>query len=200
MQKRDIITLDNIKLDLSLVNHLNFENITRWRFAFSIPMTLLAILLGFAFFIAFENIWIGVLLFLMPLYHIIQYLIACKKYILQKKAIYETMTRKDICISVEHLSHISKETIYEPYGFLRGHATKEVSFLSFRSSIHWRLLRGGEFYKWSKEYCMNAYGIESTSISGDKFFLISLQLFQNITCVYPCKYFTLDENLKSEKQ
>ena len=44
---------------------------------------------------------------------------------------------------------------------------------------------------------MSAYGIESTTIPGDEFFLISLQLYQNITCIYPCKYFTLDENLKS---
>ena len=197
MQKEDMITLDNIKVDLSLVNDLSFENITRWRLAFILPMTLIAILLGLVSFIVFANIWIGVLLFLIPLYHIIQYLIACKKYISQKKAICETVTREDICISVEQLSHISRETIYEPYSSLRGHATKEVSFLNFRSSRRWRLLSGGKFYKWSKEHYMSAYGIESTSIPGDEFFLISLQLYQNIACIYPCKYFALDENSKS---
>ena len=37
--------------------------------------------------------------------------------------------------------------------------------------------------------------VEKTSIPDDEFYYVSLQGFEDVSCVYPCKFFELDKKL-----
>ncbi len=198
MARKETIRLDNIKQDLRQVASSKFACMSEWRFVDIPPLTLIAILMGVASYLLFEHVWMGLPVFLMAAYHIVQYIIACKRYIDEKRAIREVSKREDVCVSTERLSRVSIETIHEPH--LRGrrsHALKVVDFLNFHSCKRWRLW-GGSFYAWSKEYYMSADGIGNISIPEDEFFYVSLQHHPDIACVYPRKYFVLEERLKDD--
>ena len=194
--KQDKITITNIKSDLNKIAFFYFDKITEWRLTYIVPITIIALLLG----IVFKNVFIGLLIFSVATYHIIQYIIACKRYIVQKKAIRKVTVRSDVCVSIESLTSITNERIYEPYiGFSGRHAyaTKEVMFFNFRSFRRWRNI-SCMHYEWSKEYCMSPKGLDNISIIGNEFFYISLQGYPDISYIYPSKYFILDKSLRDD--
>lgn len=196
MTKKETVTFENIKADLSKIADIDFENVKEWRTTFIFPLTIASLLLGIASYIAFKNVWAGVVLFLIPLYHIVRFFIAYKNYKIRKNAIAMASKREDISISSEILSHVSTEQIYEPYmGVRRVHYMKEVEFLNFRSFKRWRAWTFSKLYEWSEEHYMSGDTVEKISMPGDEFFYVSLQGFNEISCVYPCKFFVLDKNL-----
>lgn len=196
MVKKETVTFENIKADLNKIADIGFESIKEWRFTFIFPLTMASLLLGIASYIAFKNILAGIILFFIPLYHLVRFFISYKEYKIRKKAIARVSKREDISISLECLSHVSTEQIYEPYmGFRRVHYMKEVNFLNFRSFKRWRVGTIGTLYEWSEEHYMSGDTVEKTSMPEDEIFFVSLQGFDEIACVYPCKFFVLDKNL-----
>ena len=191
---KEKLTLFNIKHDLHNVASFKISNASDWRFSYIVPITLLAIMIG----VLTKSILIGLLIFSVAAYHIVLYIPSCKEYFRQKKAIKEALDRGDISISVEKLSHIGTESIYEPHmGGRRVHEFKTVTFYYFVSGTRWRLPEVYKHYGWSKEYYLSNKGLENISVEGNEFYYISLQGEYDIAYIYPCKIFQLDAGLKN---
>lgn len=200
MVKKETVTLQNIKEDLNKLiafrSSIKAEVFLGGAFGF----TLLSLLLG----ILTKLVWLGVLLFLPALVLFILYGVFIKKAVAQKSALRKISSREDILISVERLSHISEEEIYEPYiSHKRAHSFKTVKFFCF-NSLRWRLLSYRTFgrptenfihYSWSKEYSFSPQGLENVSLQGDEFYYVSLKNHPDVAYIYPCKYFELEEGL-----
>ena len=76
--------------------------------------------------------------------------------------------------------------------------TKEVKFYYFSAGRSWRVPSTGCHYKWSKDYYFTTQGLLNISVSGNEFFYVSLQGHFEISYIYPCKFFTLSEELKTK--
>ncbi|MBQ8416923.1 MAG: hypothetical protein IJX13_08545 [Clostridia bacterium] len=193
---KDTLTLSNITNDLKSIAFFNFSNMADWRFAYIVPITLLALLIGFLL----KNIWLGFLIFLFAVYHIVRFVMEYKNHRARKQALNSRLERGEISISIEKLSHITEEMIYEPYTSFtgRGRSAKQVTFYHFHSGVSWRVPSGKIHYEWSKDYHMSSKGLENISISGNDFFYISLQGYHDVVYVYPCNCFVLDNDLISK--
>lgn len=200
MQQKETLSLSGISRDLGIIADMQISNVGDWRLSYIVPMTTAALLLG----VLLKNFWIGILIFSVAAYHIVRYVSECKDYRGKKNAIRCIIDRGDISISVEKLSHISHETIYEPHSHghisrnRHAHLTKEVTFYYFMSGGSWRVPKVDKHYTWSKEYYMSSRGLENISIQDDEFFYISLKGNPYIAYIYPCKIFALDEKLRED--
>lgn len=191
---KDKITLDAIRQDLKKIVLWQMSNKEEWRLSRIIPITLLAITLG----LLLERVWVGVLVFLFATPHIIRYVIECKEYRAQKKAVLALIERGDISISVERLSHIATETIYEPHSVRKStRSTKTIKRFYFEGGAQWRLPPFNKHYEWSEELYLSARGLYNTSIGGEEFFFVSLQGHYDVAYIYPCDFFELDDALMS---
>ena len=54
----------------------------------------------------------------------------------------------------------------------------------------------GTLYAWSRDYYISQNGLQNISLPGDEFYHITLQGYSDIDYAYPCKSFTLGEDLK----
>ncbi len=190
---KETLTLQNITDDLRRVAFFGLSNVQEWRFFSIISVTLLAVMLG----IFLKSVWIGIAIFSVAAYHIVRYVMEYRKYRERKKAIANVLDRGDISVSVEKLSHVAMETIYEPHGHGKHrHTTKEVTFFYFLSGGRWRIPNVDKHYVWSKDYYISSKGLENASVGGDEYFYISLQGYHDIAYVYPCKFFVLGSDLK----
>ncbi len=194
--KKEKLQLSNIAKDLKDIAFFDLSNVDDWRLSYIMPITLIAVLMGFFT----KKIWIGLLIFSFAAYHIVRYAIEYKKYKAKKKAIIAVIDRGDISISVEKLSHIAEETVYEPYAHLgHSHSAKVATLFYFVSGGSWRLPTFSKHYEWSKDYYISSQGLVNVSVSGDEFFFISLQGHYDIAYIYPCKFFELDSSLELKK-
>lgn len=199
MQK-ETISLVHIIQDFNLLAKKQFLNVSSWRLAFILPLTLLALILG----LAFKLLWIAILFALVDGYHLVRYGMEIQKYMRKKKSIQKIHDRAELSIAMEKLSHISTETIYEPrlrtrVGlFHRSNTVKMVPVMYFLSGRSWRIPEGNRHYRWSKEYHISTQGLENTSISGDDFIYACLQADDDIAYAYPCKNFVMDKTLTED--
>ncbi len=206
--KRETLTLANIVQDLKSVANIQLRNNVDWRFYYIAPFTALSVALG----LTFKNVWIGLLIFSVAAYHIVCFIIDCRNHNRKKKSIMEVVDRADISISIEKLSHIATETIYEPYDFgdRRRSPLKTAKHFYFASGSKWRLpcmyirtswgriINVFKHYPWSKEYHLSAEGLENISVEGNEFYFVVLQENYDISYIYPCKLFVLDETLRTK--
>ena len=191
--KKETLSLDAIKSDLQLVAACNISNMADWRFAYIMPFTALAVMLG----VLLKSIIVGVLFFLPAVYHFVLYIPARREFSAQKKALKEALERGDISISVEQLSHIAFERVYEPHlSRRRVREFKEVKFYYFMSGARWRLPLVYKHYEWSREFYLSSEGLENMSVQGNEFYYVSLQGHNEIAYIYPCKIFELHQSLK----
>ncbi|MBQ7365125.1 MAG: hypothetical protein IJW46_05965 [Clostridia bacterium] len=191
MQKESL-TLRNITKDLKKAADCHMSNVDDWRLSYIIPFTLLALLLG----ILLKRFWVGALIFLPAVYHIVRYSMDISAHRKRMQAIRGVIDRGDIAISVETLSHIAKETVYEPHtSARRAHSTKEITVYYFESGGSFRIPNCNKHYDWSETFYLTSKGLENISIGGDEFFCVSLQGYGDIAYIYPCKFFVLDSTL-----
>ena len=198
--KKETLLLSNIIQDLKIVIEKQLSNKGKWRFSFIVPITLISVILG----VFLKNILIALLIFSVAVYHIVRYILEYRAYRGKYSAVMEVLHRADISISIEKLSHISAEMIYEPHFSFRprqiGHSntTKTVSFYYFLSGSQWRIPSVKQHYLWSKEYYLSSEGLENISLQGDEFYFVSLKDYPDIAYIYPCKIFVLEEKLKKD--
>lgn len=191
--KKETLLFSHIINDLKIIVNFQICNVGDWRFSYIIPFTLLSIMIG----VLLRNILIALIIFSVAVYHIVLYIIECRNYRMKKKAVINAVERADICISIENLSHIATETIYEPHTVgTRRNATKTVQSYYFASGFCWRVPDVDKHYQWSKEYYISSKGLENISIQGDEFYFVSLQGYHDIAYIYPCKNFELDKRLE----
>ena len=204
---KETLTHQGIKHDLMKTAEERIYNKATVRLAIAIPITIIVI---FAVFLTGFN-WIVLLIsalaFLIALYHYFRFFEDHKAYRSQKKRIMEAIDLSDYSISVQKLSHISTETVYEPYlhqisfGNRHVHDTKEIRVFHFVGGDSWRLT--GEpnrhnyykHYDWSREFYLSSEGLLNMSVEGNEFYFVSLQGEYEISYIYPCKIFTLDKSL-----
>lgn len=193
MQK-DKLNLQNIKKDLDSIIFLREFISEDRRMDYVFPLVLISLILIFAL----KLVWIGLLILLLPAYHIFRLVLEKLQCRSKRKALMDAVERSDISISVEKLSHLSRETVYEPRLSTRND-TKEISVLYFMSGCSWRIPNFHKHYSWSKNYYISAKGLENIAVPGNEYFFISLQGHSEIAYVYPCDFFELDESLKLKK-
>ena len=190
--KKDTLTLTNIQNDMRKIAYKQVSNKGDWRMPYIILSLPAAIVCG----IVWKNVWLALVLLALSAPNFARYYVAAREYKLQREAIKNMLDRGDICVSVEKLSHIAEETIYEPHpGRRRVHSTKIVTFYYFMSGGRWRVPLG-EHYEWSHNYRLSSKGLENVSLVGDEFYYVSLQGYHEVAYIYPCKYFELDSSLK----
>ncbi len=192
--KKETLTLSNVRQDLIGIAYEKSSKINNTHLAYILPITALAIFLG----IFLKSILIGLLIFSVAVYYIIRYIPERKKHNDKRKATFDILDRGDISISIEQLSHIAFETIYEPRLGNKS-STKEVKYYYFDGGRSWRDYHPYEHYAWSKEYHLSPKGLENLSLQGDEFFYISLKGRTDIAYIYPCKLFELSEELKNKQ-
>ncbi|MBQ9736692.1 MAG: hypothetical protein IJV96_07915 [Clostridia bacterium] len=198
MQKEKL-NLINVKTDLSHVLAEQTENRAEARLTVIIPIAALAAVVGFLL----DSVWIGVAIFALSFVEIYRYAVEKKEQRGKKKALEAALEKGDLSIAVKTLSHVAKETVYEPYTHTRttgthAHATKTITVFHFEGGGAWRVPKFDVHYPWSAAFYLSAEGLENTSVGGNEFFYISLQGHYEISYVYPCKFFELDESLKKE--
>jgi hypothetical protein len=193
-KKKEMLTMAGITEDLRKVAWFKLSRLEDWRMSYIIPIAGLALFVG----IYFKKIVIALLIFSIAAYHIVKYIREAIEYVTQKKALAALVDRGDISISIEKFSHIADETIYEPHTTGRGHTNnyRDVKMFYFESGVSWRM-QSYWHYEWSKEYYLSAEGLINTSVGGNEFFYITLKGEHDISYIYPCKLFELDEKLKS---
>ena len=194
--KKEIITLENIISDLKIVSYSSLSNKEDWRFTYIFPMTLISIILG----LYFSSIKIALFIFIPVMYHIVRYLLAVKTYKEDKNAIIKAIETNGVHVSVEKLCSVREETIYEPYMALgNSRSLKYPTFFRFYSGLCWRMPLSYH-YRWSKDFYLSPEGLEHISIVGDEFYYATLQGYDEIAYIYPCKYFEIDSSIIVKKE
>ena len=191
---KEELTLYNVREDLIGIAYEKISKVDDRHLSHILPITALAVLLG----ILLKSILIGLLIFSVAVYHIICYIPERKKYNEKRKATFDILDRGDISITIEQLSHIAVETVYEPSPH-RESSTKEVKYYHFEGGRSWRDYFLYEHYTWSEEYHLSPKGLENISLQGDEFFYISLKGRHDIAYIYPCKFFELSKELKDKQ-
>ena len=190
--KKETLTMEAIKSDLIKIANYQVSNTANWRFSYIVPFTALAIFLG----VFTKSVFIGMAVFCVAAYHIARFIIKYKAYKAKKAAILSIIERGEISISTETFSHIATDVIYEPHNVgRRTKSTKTITLYHFNGGSSWRAPLFAKHYEWSKEYYISPKGLENISIKGDEFYLVSLQLHNDIAYIYPCKNFELDKSL-----
>ena len=188
MQK-EILKLSNVITDLRKIADFQDDNTSEGKLAYIVPIAMVAVVMG----ALLQRVWIGILIFLLAAPTVVGYVKDRREHYVKKKALTEVIARADVSISVERLSHIAEEVLYEPHVY-RGHrhTTKLVTLFHFESGVSWRVPNFFGHYPWSREYRLTPSGLENTSVEGNEFYLISLQGYHEIAYIYPCKFFEID--------
>lgn len=207
---KETLTREGIQHDLKKQAEQLYHNKSGARLVIAIPFTIWAVAIIIFFGFKAIPLLISALLLLVAAYQYYGYFTDWKRYGTHKKMILEAIHRADFSISVQKLSHISRDTVYEPYEhttFWHGthaHAAKETTVFCFEGGDSWRLpfvsgqdhpARISRHYSWSREFHLSSKGLLNVSIPGNDFYYVSLQSDYEISYVYPCKLFTLDKSL-----
>ncbi len=196
---KEPLRLSNIKGDLMKMADFYMANRMDARLGFTFPVVMIAVIIG----VLTKSFWIGLALSTLSYFDIARYIRDVRAYRNTKAQILGAIERGDISISVETLSHIAEETIYEPYtaGTREAHrrSYKVVTMFYFEGGGSWRLPRVDKHYAWSKNYYMSTAGLLNSSTQGEDFFFVCLQGNYDIAYIYPCDRFELGE-LKTGKE
>lgn len=189
MQK-ELLKKENIREDLLKVIEERKDIHWEWRLCYIAPLISLALLIC----LVWCQPWLGLLVFLPAVYHIVRLILALREIRARKKEILTQLDRGDLTISEEVLSHIAEENVHEPHrGFRHAHSTKMVHTYYFRSGASWRKCATEKHYAWSKLYNLSPAGLENTSVAGNTFYYVRLQSDGDIGYIYNKKMFVYKE-------
>ena len=157
--EQETLTLANIAKDLNALKpDLNSRVEDRGLAAVG-PLLFLIIVFG----ICLKVVWLTLVLTVISLVLIIDYIIRRRRSKHHEKPLDDSMSRDDISISVEVLSHVAPETIVEPHSY-GGHSyyTKKVLVFHFASGIGWRVPDLiSRHYAWSKTHYLSTRGLKN---------------------------------------
>lgn len=196
--EKDKLIPDGIKLDFYALISEKKRILIGWRMAYIWPFTLIAIISG----IVLKNIWIGLAVFAVALYHIIRFIIGYNKCKKDLKAI-GSIGEEQLTVSFERLTNVEKEMVYQPRmriasAGLRNSAFTEVLNFCFESGRKWRVPEVDFHYRWSENYIFSIAGILNAFGRGGDFYYVSLKDSPDIAYVYPCDFFSLGEGLNCD--
>ena len=189
--KKEKLTLESIKKD--------FEKIVSWQIVvkseahlvYIIPILALAIIAGIL-----VHVLLGIVISLFAVYPIIRLVSEVRDNGRHRRAILDLVDRGDVSISVEKLSHIAEQTVYEPHRhYRRTRSTKEATVFYFEGGSSWRVPEVYRHYEWSTECYFSTAGLCNVSLGGDEFYIVSVQGEHDVRYIYPRKFFELDGSL-----
>ena len=192
--KREELKFENIKKDLEHVAYSTNYNIShRWGYGvFVAPIG--AIL---AFFV-YKLLAIPFVIF--SVYSLIRYIPEARENKRDMKNISDALERCDFSVSIEKLSHIADETVYEGHDGLRHSShTREDRYYHFYSGLSWKEPNVSEHYEWSKDFSLSSKGLSQTSVEGNEFYYVTLKGASNAAYIYNTKFFVLKENDSENK-
>lgn len=192
---KEVLTIDAIKSDLIKIAEQNIIRDSDRRFVFIIPCFLISVILG----VIVKSIFISLPFLLVAIYHAARFITEYRAYRSKRSAVLSTIRRGDVSISIETLSHIADEVMYEPHRIAdHTKASKTITVYYFEGSSSWRVPWVIKHYDWSKEYYISSKGLENISVKGDEFYFVSLTEHPDISYIYPRKTFMLDKNLEKQ--
>ena len=194
--KKDILTISAVKGDLIKLQKQKEGVMCEWRFSYIVPLTLLAVLLGFLL----KSILIPALISIPIIYHLVRYILSKRAHNRAVRSVKGVRDRRDILISREVLTHAEEETVYEPHIVARARRVRNVSLreayvLYFKSGLRWRIPTLPLHYDWSREYYTTTQGMMNIAVEGNEYYCISLREDPDVAYLYPLKFFELDEEL-----
>ena len=190
---KDKILPENVKKDLLKVAADEWRVKSDRREAWIIAPLMIAAGLGSSL----QNVWVALPFILFAAYHVIRYIPECLESAATKKKIRAAMERCDFSVSVERLSHVSTETVWEPHSRVgRSRKTKVITVFYFLSGISWRLPSAALHYEWSTEMKLSGKGMMNTSVRDNDFYVITLKGYPSVAYVYNTKLFELGAGLE----
>jgi len=188
MQK-ETLTNERIRKDLLNVVECRSSNHAEWRFTFIVPFTGIALLIG----LITRNIPLALFLFAPAVYHIVRLIISIRKNRQTGKKLRESVRSEDFAVSIEKLSRIGVETIYEPNGLLmergRDHTHKTVMILYFQSGLQWRVPETDEHYGRSSYDPLRPKAIDFPLEGENEFYFAVLKEDREISYAYSTSQF-----------
>ena len=182
---KDALTPYNVKEDLFKVLGQQRNVKDEMRSAAIVAGSILFLVFGFFFHI----LPLALLFLAVALYHATRYALELHAHAKRKKQLKLAIEREDFNVSVEKLSYITEETIYEPWvGFRRSHSYKTVTMFGFYSGVKFRLWPH-KHYSWSLTYRLSPQGMQNTSLQDDLFYLVTLKGEPDVACIYNQKFF-----------
>ena len=191
--KKEVLTLSNIRQDLSRFPRFYRYYSIEWRYIFFLLITPVAVLIG----MVFKSLWAGLLVFTAAAYHIVRFVMACIHCAQQTRLIENACERSELSISVQRLRRIATEKIYEPHlatGIHKIHFFKKVCFFEF-DSLRWRVPDDFRHYEWSDEFCVGPGVLKNAAVPEAEFICVTVKEYPDIAYVYPCQFFTPDKSL-----
>jgi hypothetical protein len=158
----------------------------------------MSVLLSAVAFFGLKMVWFGAIALLIAAYLVVRLCLIQRKKGSADKQVEDADDRLDIAISVEKLSHLSTET-ETTYVAGRTHYS-EVWWLNFVSGVSWRIPKGNMLYSWSKEYYLSPVGMKNIAVPGNEYYYVTLRRNAEVSFVYPCDFFELDESLKKREE
>ncbi len=193
---KEKITLKNVKADLLQYAKFYLKIKLEWRLLYLFPFVLIALPI-----LLFVNVWIGLIPLLPALYHIAQLAYAVWEY-KGRRAVIEAVSGRDgLAINTETVSHLARETVYEPHrNKNRVKRTREAHVLYFSGSCSWRIPTSEEkLYAWSKELWSTPEGISNRAVKGVEYLYIAVQGHPDLSFIYPLSFFSPDVSLQKPK-
>ena len=192
MQKEKL-TPDKIKIDLrGSAEAKKAKGIERYIYGF-----LSAALLSLVFFFALKMIWLGLASLSLTVYYAVRMCMIQRRKNSENKKIDDVDDKLDVSVSVEKLSHLSAETETTQVGG-RTHYS-EVYWLHFMSGVSWRI-PNTLLYSYSKEYRLSSKGMKNIAVPGNEYYYVTMQGRYDMSFVYPCDFFELDESLNKKEE
>ena len=190
--KKERLDLDGVASDMRSVIKNRVRNFWVWRLKFILPSVMLLSLLiplTAEFGTSVGHAVIIAVLWITLAYSIIMLGVQLMSTVKAKRRISRGLTRDDVSVTVEKLSHITTEEIYEPYISRHTGFFKTVIMYYFSSGLGWREPVRRLHYEWSELYQTSGKGLENSSIAGDEFYVITLKADRNVRYIYNTKLF-----------
>ena len=185
--KKELLTVDNMRNDLISVFEYKSDTSSEKRLVYIVPFLLAAILVG----ILMKNPWPAIAVLTVPVYHTVRLVLEKREEKAQKIKMIDMLKNGELAVSLETLSHIAEEEIYEPhFGGRRARTTRTVTVFYFESGASWRRPEGYH-YGWSKTYGMSSAGLENTSVAGNTFYYVTAKQGYGTAYIYNTKFFEL---------
>ncbi len=202
--KKEALTIDNIKRDLHRYAtwHFNakYENYS-FRYFGAFCCLLIISIVGFM-----GGYVIPAVLALAAMPHtLMKYVKKARVAGSARAEISAISTRDRVSVSVERLSHISEAIVHQRRVFRSGGLSskripKRMRTYHFEAGRSWCDSSDFTHYEWSDRNATSPEMLSSTSLAGDEFYFISLQMSPDVTYIYPTKFFELDEELNGKKE
>ena len=189
--KKEKLTLDNIKKDFQKIANWQLDVKSEGHLVYIFTILGLVLVAGIV-----VHVLLGVVISLLAVYPIFLLVSEERNNKRHRRAILDLVDRGDVSVSVEKLSHIAKQTVYEPRrNGRRTRTTKEATFFYFEGGSSWRVPEVYRHYEWSMELYYSTEGLCNVSVEGNEFYYVSVQGEPDVCYIYPCKFFELDGSL-----